>query len=71
MLQVSEAMASMEITSVQNVFRFTDKLCNMATKTSHSMGVQLTSRNMLALDELELYELCQLAGVVMEPATFK
>jgi len=43
----------------------------MATRTSYSIGVELTSRNVLALDELELYELCQLAGVVMEPPTFK
>lgn len=43
----------------------------MAGRTTHSMSVQLTSKNILTLDELELYELCQLAGVVMEPATFK
>ncbi|XP_045172529.1 mitotic-spindle organizing protein 2-like [Mercenaria mercenaria] len=43
----------------------------MSSRTSHTMNVQLTSKNVLTLDELELYELCQLAGVLMEPATFK
>ncbi|KAH3890885.1 mitotic-spindle organizing protein 2A-like [Dreissena polymorpha] len=43
----------------------------MASKSSYSMGVQLTSRNILTLEELELYELCQLAGINMEQATFK
>lgn len=43
----------------------------MSSRTVNTMNVQLTSKNILTLDELELYELCQLAGVVMEPATFK
>ncbi|XP_060560058.1 mitotic-spindle organizing protein 2-like [Ruditapes philippinarum] len=43
----------------------------MSSRVSHTMNVQLTSKNVLTLDELELYELCQLAGVLMEPATFK
>ncbi|WAR02875.1 MZT2-like protein [Mya arenaria] len=43
----------------------------MASRISQTVGVQLTSRNVLTLDELELYELTQLAGVVMDPETFR
>ncbi|KAL4223017.1 Mitotic-spindle organizing protein [Mactra antiquata] len=43
----------------------------MASRGYHTTSVQLTSKNILTIEEMELYELCQLAGVVMEPATFR
>ena len=44
----------------------------MASPTKvQSMNVSLTSKNILTLEEVELYELSQLAGVTLEPATFK
>ena len=38
---------------------------------SQTINVSLTSKNVLTLEEVELYELSQLAGVTLEPATFK
>ncbi|KAK3599070.1 hypothetical protein CHS0354_024396 [Potamilus streckersoni] len=38
---------------------------------SATLNFQLLSKNVLTADEMEQYELAQLAGVVMDPSVFK
>ncbi|OWF40287.1 mitotic-spindle organizing protein 2B-like [Mizuhopecten yessoensis] len=43
----------------------------MSFRTQNTMHFTLLSQNVLSLEEEELYELADLAGVVIDPAVFK